>query len=59
MILDIMQAYSLLFIWLAIELRRSFKLYRIKWNGHRWVVRNSRGQFVRITRNPWDLLAIG
>lgn len=44
---------ALSFNWLAVASK-----YNIKWNGYKWVVRDSRGRFVVITRNPWTVLSL-
>lgn len=54
----ILISYSLLIVLAAYELRRTYTHYNVKWNGSRWVVRDSKGRFVRITRNPWDVLSL-
>lgn len=50
--------YLLLLLTLAINWQCVSKHYNVKWNGNRWVVRDSKGHFVRITRNPWDILSL-
>ncbi|AUV57200.1 hypotheticla protein [Erwinia phage vB_EamP-S2] len=40
--------------WLKVK-----KVYKVKHNGSRWVVRDSKGRFVIITRNPFDIISLG
>lgn len=56
--MSILIAYLLLAGCLATNWQAVKKHYHVSWNGSRWVVRDSRGRFVRITRNPWDVMSL-
>lgn len=38
---------------------KACKRYNITKRGENWVVRNSKGRFVRITDNYWDICKLG
>ena len=58
MIEFILNAYLLLLVALIANWYAVASKYRIKWTGSRWVVRDSKGRFVRITNNPWNVLSL-
>lgn len=50
---------SLIAYVLAKDLKRVLDKYTVTHNGYYWIVRDSKGRFVRITRNFWDVLSLG
>lgn len=58
MIEVIVYSYMMLLVALSANWCVVANKYRIKWNGSKWVVRDSKGRFVRITGNPWNVLSL-
>lgn len=49
-----------LLAWIAyVDFSKAKKAYRIERKGRNWVVRDCKGRFVRITRNPFDIFILG
>lgn len=58
MIEVIVYSYMMLLVALSANWCVVANNYHIKWNGSKWVVRDSKGRFVRITKNPWNVLSL-
>ena len=41
------------------DYHKAKKHFNIKYNGEIWVVRDSKGRFVKITNNYWDVCKLG
>lgn len=54
---------AIMYVLMAIYMRRDFlkakKEYNVTHNGSRYVVRDKKGRFVTITRNPFDVMSLG
>lgn len=43
----------------AFHFVRACKRYKVSKNGYKWVVRDSKGRFVTITDNYWNICKLG
>lgn len=56
--ISILIGYLLIVAFLVMNYQEVNKSYNVRWNGSRWVVRDSYGKFVTITRSLWDVLSL-
>lgn len=52
-------AYVVMAAMLVRDYRKAYRVYNIKHNGSRFVVRDKKGRFVTIAKSRWDIAALG
>jgi len=60
-LMNVIVTVGVLVIFFALlgDWHKAIKLYNIKHNGYRWVVRDNKGRFVLVSKSFWDVLKLG